>query len=67
MKAVLTEVKKYATSEDFLADKEKHLASLEWETYGFVLEKAERLPLIPCRGKLGFWEFEKHTMGILHL
>jgi hypothetical protein len=27
-------------------------------TYGFVLDSAESLPLIPCRGKLGFFRPE---------
>lgn len=56
-KAMLKDVKKYVSGDELVVDREKHLASLEWGTYGFVLEHAERLPLTPCKGKLGFWEF----------
>ena len=57
-KAVLVDVKHYANQEEFLQDRDKHLASEEWDTYGFVMESAERVPLIVCKGQLGFWNFD---------
>ncbi len=59
-KATLTGVKHYATSKEFWTDKDKHLASLEWGTYGFLLKHAERLSVTVCKGKLGFWKFLKN-------
>ena len=55
-KATLKEVKHYVNTATFWNDQEKHLASLEWGTYGFVLENPQRLPFILCKGALGFWE-----------
>lgn len=58
-KAKLAGVKKYLYDGDFEIDANLHLASKEWGDYGFILEGAERLEEIPCRGKLNFWNFEK--------
>jgi predicted transcriptional regulator len=57
-KAVLLDVKKYTDEFSHLSDKDKHLASFEWGTYGFILENAERMPNISCKGSLGFWDFQ---------
>ncbi len=57
-KAVLQEVKKYFTEEENLKDADKHLASSAWGNYGFVLKDAQRVKEIPCKGALGFWEFQ---------
>lgn len=56
-KAFLTDVKKYQNEKEFLEDEDKHLASMDWGTYGFVLKNAERVKEIECDGKLGFWNF----------
>src|SRR3989344_8745008 len=41
-KAVLVEVKKYASKEEFEKDKNLHLASSDFGNYGFILSKVER-------------------------
>ena len=56
-KVILKEVKKYTTPEHFLEDQDKHLASQEWGTYGFILIDAQRLPQVAVKGKLGFWDY----------
>lgn len=56
-KAKIVDVKRYSSEEDFWKDKEKHLASKEFGTYGFIIECAERLPIKECKGKLNFWDF----------
>lgn len=57
-KAKLVDVKKYADSEEFEEDKEKHLANSSWGEYGFLLEGAERVKPIEVKGKLGFWDYD---------
>ena len=57
-KATLVNVKYYADEEEHKKDKGLHLASSGWGNYGFILEKAERTNLIPCKGKLGFWDYK---------
>lgn len=54
--ATLTQVKHYQNAEHHAKDKDKHLASLEWGNYGFILENVKRLPLTPYKGKLNFFE-----------
>ena len=57
-KANLINVKKYNDKQEHSKDKDLHLASDYWGNYGFMLEKAERInPIIPAKGKLGFWNF----------
>lgn len=56
-KATLVDVKKYEDSNEFLKDKNKHLASLDYGNYGFILEKPKRIKPISAKGKLGFWNF----------
>ena len=56
-KAKLVSVKHYKDDEDFEKDRELHLATREWGTYGFILEDVERVEKVPARGMLGFWEF----------
>ncbi len=58
-KAFLKEVKHYESKEEFEKDKDLHLASEEWGSYGFVLENAQRMKEIPCKGKLNFWEYSE--------
>jgi len=55
-KAFLKEVKHYSNKEEFEKDQNLHLASEDWGGYGFVLENAQRVKEMPCKGKLGFWE-----------
>ena len=56
-KATLREVKIYSNENEINKDKNLHLASADWGKYGFILENAERINEIPCKGKLNFWEF----------
>ncbi len=55
--AELVDVKKYNNDEEHNADKDKHLASQVWGNYGFILKNPKRLSPIPCKGKLGFWDY----------
>jgi hypothetical protein len=57
-KAKLVEVKRYKDIEEHALDRGKHLADNFWGDYGFVLEGAQRVKEIPCKGKLNFWDFE---------
>lgn len=58
-KASLVDVKKYKDEAEHNADKDKHLASSVWGSYGFVLKDAERFgKQISAKGKLGFWDFD---------
>ena len=56
-KAELTDVKKYKSKKEFMRDKDKHLATLEWGNYGFLLKNVKRMKEKPFNGKLGFWKF----------
>lgn len=58
-KANLVDVKKYKNEAEHNKDKNLHLASSIWGNYGFVLKNPERVKLIPCKGSLGFWEFNE--------
>lgn len=56
----IVDVKKYANENDCDKDKEKHLASAEWGSYGFILKNAKKFDKpISASGKLGFWNFDK--------
>ena len=57
-KVILVDVKKYKNEEEHTKDKNLHLASSVWGNYGFIQENPERIEKIPCKGKLGFWEFK---------
>ena len=57
-KVKLVDVKKYNNEEEHKKDNNLHLASSIWGNYGFVLENPERIKEIPCKGKLGFWDFD---------
>ncbi len=56
-KVKLVNVKKYEDEDEHNKDKDLHLASRFWGNYGFVLENPERIKEIPCKGKLGFFDF----------
>jgi len=57
-KSELVDVKHYTNEKEHLLDKNKHLADSVWGNYGFILENPVRFDkLIPCKGKLNFWEF----------
>ncbi len=56
-KAILVDVKKYNSEAEHQADKDLHLASSVWGNYGFILTNVERMKQIPCKGSLGFWNF----------
>ena len=66
-KVILTNVKRYATSEEFDKDQDKHLASEEWGTYGFILKNAKKLTPIPCKGKLNFWNIDLKMPRVNHV
>jgi len=55
--AELIDVKKYENEKDFLKDKNKHLATKDWGTNGFILKNIKRKKNIPVNGKLNFWDF----------
>jgi predicted transcriptional regulator len=56
-KVTLVDVKKYDNEDEFLKDSDKHLASsMEWGSYGFILENPERIKEFKCKGKLGFFD-----------
>jgi len=56
-KANLVEVKIYKNEEEFLRDKDKHLASdIKWGKYGFILKDVKRINPIKCKGSLNFFE-----------
>ena len=61
-KATLIEVKKYNDESEHNKDQNLHLASSYWGDYGFVLKNAERIKEIPCKGKLGFWNFDSKLL-----
>ncbi len=56
-KVTLVDVKKYANKEEHAKDKNLHLATTTWGSYGFILTNAQRTKEIPAKGKLGFWEY----------
>ncbi len=57
-KAELSDVKKYQSDDEFNKDKNLHLASQEWGTFGFILKNPERINIVPAKGRLNFWEFK---------
>ena len=57
-RAVLIDVKYYYSDAEHIVDRNKHLASSTWGNYGFVLKDAQRLPFVPYKGALNFWEYE---------
>lgn len=59
-KAVLIDVKKYETDEEFSKDQKLHIASKDWGGYGFILKNVKRVENIPCKGQLGFWDFHEN-------
>ena len=58
----ITGVKKYASREEFMQDKEQHLAGTafyaERRTYGFVLKDPVPVKPRPYKGMLGFFEVD---------
>ena len=59
-KAKLIDVKKYKNKKEHNEDKKLHLASNEWGNFGFILEEVKRIKLIPAKGKLNFWNFNRN-------
>jgi len=56
-KVTLIDVKQYKDEQEFLKDKDKHLAeTMEWGEYGFILENPKRLIPRKQKGQLGFFE-----------
>ena len=59
-RAELIDVKHYKNEEEFKLDRDKHLATWEWGSYGFVLGKVESMKEIKgVNGALGFWEYKE--------
>lgn len=62
--AVLYDVKKYTSKEDFLADKDKHFSiNFSAPKCGFLIKGAKRLnKQIPMLGRLGFFDVYHPTI-----
>ena len=58
-KANLAEVKRYKSEIEYNNDRNLHLASSYWGSYGFVLKDVKRVKEVFCNGKLGFWDFDE--------
>jgi hypothetical protein len=56
-KAELVAVKEYSNQNEFESDKDFHLADSSWGKFGFILKNPQRINKIPCKGNLGFWDF----------
>ena len=56
--ARLIGVKKYKNESEFKKDKNKHMATKNWGTYGFILKSIKRIDPISAKGKLNFWNFD---------
>jgi len=56
-RVTLVDVKHYSNEKEHEKDKNLHLASSYWGDYGFILKDPKRIKEIPCKGSLGFWEF----------
>ena len=56
------DVKNYRKTKDFDKDKDKHLADGNWGSFGFILDKINRINGEQCRGALGFWEFHHNNL-----
>jgi len=54
----LMKVKKYNSSEEFVKDKNLHLATEDFGNYGFILQNPKRMTPIPAKGSLNFWDFD---------
>jgi predicted transcriptional regulator len=68
-KAILVDVKEYKTEKEFNADKHLHLATSEFGKFGFILSHPKRInPIIPAKGSLNFWNFNKKPkkLSFLH-
>lgn len=57
-RANLIEVKKYDSEKEHKKDRNLHLASSSWGSYGFILDNVKRINQVPCKGKLNFFEFK---------
>ena len=51
----LVDVKRY---DSFVLDGDRHLATMDYGCYGFVLTNAERMEKVYVKGKLNFWNYE---------
>ncbi len=62
-KALIYDIKKYVTNEEFVLDKNKHLSLQNLHNkiiYGFLIKDAVRFTkTIPYLGKLGFFEVDE--------
>ena len=54
-KAKLIKVKKYEDAKEFIKDKDLHLATRNWGSYGFILKNVKRIKPISAKGQLNFW------------
>jgi len=55
-KCELIDVKKYSSKQELNKDSGKHFASeYKLPCYGFILENAEKINPLKCKGKLGFF------------
>ena len=56
-KVELIDVKNYKDDEEFLKDKNLHLAGKEWGNKGFVLKNPKRIKKVKHNGNLNFWKY----------
>ena len=65
--AFLSDVKKYTSEQDFVADKNKHFSlNFSKPKYGFLLENPKKLNKpISIPGQLGFFEIKSNSLAIL--
>jgi len=57
--ANLFDVKRYENKKEFNKDKGKHLATVKWGKYGFILKNVKRIKPIPAKGQLNFWNYRE--------
>jgi hypothetical protein len=57
--ANLFNVKKYKNIKEFNEDKNRHLATVKWGKYGFILKNVKRIKPIPAKGQLNFWNYRE--------
>ena len=57
--AEIVDIIEFKSRDHYNSLRDKHLASDEFyqaKTYGWILENARQVELIPCKGRLGLWE-----------
>lgn len=60
--AELIGIKKYQNKKEFEKDKNRHLATEEFGSFGFILKNIKRIQPMSVKGKLGFWDFNEANL-----